>query len=160
MKEKIFFRRVGDRLIATLDDKQFYALNTLVVMNKKEGIDFDIRYFLAIFNSTLLNFYYQNFLKSTKKVFSEIQARQVEQLPIKLLNLSNPKEKSKHDELASLADKMLKLNKELQKTHENSDKWYSLKKEIERTDKKIDERVYNLYGVMEKEINIINGVSL
>ena len=70
-------------------------------------------------------------------------------------NLSNPKEKSKHDELASLADKMLKLNKELQKTSENSDKWYSLKKEIEKTDEIINEGVYGLYGLREKEIRAV-----
>ncbi|MDN3511536.1 MAG: hypothetical protein NG784_09565 [Candidatus Jettenia sp.] len=45
---------------------------------------------------------------------------------------------------------MLKLNKELQKTSENTDTWYSLKKEIEQTDKLIDERVYGVYGITEK----------
>lgn len=52
---------------------------------------------------------------------------------------------------------MLKLNKELQKTSENTDTWYSLKKEIEQTDKLIDERVYGVYGITEKEINIIEA---
>jgi hypothetical protein len=115
-REKLFFRRVSNKLIATLDKRQFYALNTLVVMNKKEGIDLDIRYFLALFNSNLLNFYYKNFLKSTKKVFSEIQAKQVEQLPIKVIDLRNPTEKAIHDKLVSLADKMLTLKKQYHKT--------------------------------------------
>ena len=34
-KEKIFFRRVGDRIVATLDDQQHYALNTLVTVTPK-----------------------------------------------------------------------------------------------------------------------------
>ena len=82
--EKLFFRRTGNSLIATYDDKKFYALNTLVVMNKKPHVKPDILFFLALFNSKLLNYYYRIFLKSTKKVFSEIQAKQVENLPIQI----------------------------------------------------------------------------
>jgi hypothetical protein len=50
---------------------------------------------------------------------------------------------------------MLKLNRELQQTSENADKWYALKREIEQTDKAIDERVYGLYGLTEKERKVI-----
>ena len=79
--EKIFFRRVGNGIIATLDEKQHYALNTLIVINSKNEL-FNLRYILSLINSTLLDWYYGTFLKSTKDVFSEIQARQIEQLPI------------------------------------------------------------------------------
>lgn len=54
--EKIFFRRVGDRLIATLDKEKFYALNTLIVMNKKPGVVQDLKYMLGLFNSNLPEF--------------------------------------------------------------------------------------------------------
>ena len=54
---------------------------------------------------------------------------------------------------------MLKLNKELTKTSKNTDKWYFLKKEIEQTDRLIDEKVYRLYEITEKEINIIEANS-
>ena len=45
--------------------------------------------------------------------------------------------------------------KTLTNTSKNTDKWYFLKKEIEQTDRLIDEMVYGLYGITEKEINII-----
>lgn len=155
-EEKIFFRRVGDSLMGALDKKQFYALNTLVAMNKKEGIELDIQYFLALFNSTLLNFYYQTFLKSTKKVFSEIQARQVKQLPIRAIDFENTSEKNIHDSLVDLVDKMLSLNKRLNqlKDKETTEK-KGIEKEIEKTDAKIDEMVYDLYRITEKERGII-----
>ena len=54
---------------------------------------------------------------------------------------------------------MLRLNRELTKNPENTDKWYSLKKEIEQTDRLIDEKVYRLYEITEKEINIIEANS-
>ncbi|HHT9106946.1 MAG TPA: hypothetical protein ACFYD7_13910, partial [Candidatus Wujingus californicus] len=89
--------------------------------------------------------------------FYSCNKQYLSQLPIKLLDLSKAAEKSKHNELVFLADKMLKLNKEVTNTSENTDKWYSLKKEVEQTDKLIDEIVYELYGLTKKEIAIIEN---
>ncbi|RLC61099.1 MAG: hypothetical protein DRI80_09550, partial [Chloroflexota bacterium] len=91
--EKLFFRRVGDRIIACYDDSQFYALNTLVVVNLKEKTrPLSLKFLLTLLNSRLLNWYFVTFLKSTKEVFSEIQARQIEQLPIRRITFTTPPE--------------------------------------------------------------------
>jgi len=37
------------------------------------------------------------------------------------------------------------------------DKWESVKSEIEKTDKKIDEEVYKLYGLTEDDIKIVEN---
>lgn len=150
--EKLFFRRVGDKLIATLDNQKFYALNTLVVMNKKQYINLGIQYFLALFNSKLMNYYYQNFLKSTKRVFSEIQARQVKNLPIKQIP------ESQQETIIKLVDKMLSLNKRLNEFGDKkTDERARIEEEIKKTDKEIDELVYKLYGITEEEKEIIAG---
>ena len=155
--EKLLFRRVGGRLIATYDNQQFYALNTLVVMSLKGSSDYNINFFLALFNSKLLNYYYKYFLKSKKKVFSEIQARQVSQLPIKVIDFLDKDKKTVHDKLVKLTDKILDLNDELQKAPQDSNKWNSIKEEIERTDKKIDEEAYKLYNLTPEEIKIVEN---
>lgn len=152
---KIFFRRVGDKLTAAYDDRQFYALNTLVVMNLKEGVELDIKFFLALFNSKLLNFYYLEFLKSTKKVFSEIQARQVAQLPIREPNLTDEKSKKTYEEIVSLTSQMIDLQKETQEMTGNTDKHARLKTEIEKLDEKIDQAIYKLYDLTDDEIATI-----
>ncbi|MBU0629929.1 MAG: N-6 DNA methylase [Candidatus Margulisbacteria bacterium] len=156
-KEKLFFRRVGDRLIAAFDDNQFYALNTLIVMNLKKGANNDLKYYLALFNSKLINYYYSTFLKSTKKVFSEIQTRQVAQLPIKPINPSIVGQKESHNKLVLLSKQMINLNKQLKATPENSNNWLQLKEEIAKTDKQIDAEVYKLYGLTEEEIKVVEG---
>lgn len=56
-----------------------------------------------------------------------------------------------------LVDKMLGLQKELHSVEKNSNKWESLKSEIEKTDNKIDEEVYKLYGLTPEEIKIVEG---
>ncbi len=152
---KIFFRRVGAKLTATYDDRQFYALNTLVVMNLKTEVQLDIKFFLALFNSKLLNFYYLEFLKSTKKVFSEIQARQVAQLPIREPDLRNEKTKRLYEEILSLSSQMIDLQKEAQETTSNTDKNARLKTEIEKIDEKIDKAIYKLYELTDEEIETI-----
>ncbi|MCI0424043.1 MAG: N-6 DNA methylase, partial [Acidobacteria bacterium] len=101
LPEKIFFRRVGDRLIGSIDIQKKFALNTLVVMSPKADCPYNLRFVLALFNSRLLNFYYVNFLKSSKKVFSEIQARQVEQLPFPSTDFSDPADKARHDRMVT-----------------------------------------------------------
>ncbi|MBI4836991.1 MAG: hypothetical protein HY813_01125 [Candidatus Portnoybacteria bacterium] len=49
------------------------------------------------------------------------------------------------------------ITKELHTTEENSNKWERLKSEIEKTDKKIDEEVYKLYGLTPEEIEIVEN---
>lgn len=153
-KEKVFFRRVGDRLIATYDDKQFYALNTLVVITPKEQTKLSIKYLLALINSNLLNFFYVKFLKSTKKVFSEIQARQLAQLPIYLIDFDNPEDVKQHDQLVTLVDRILDLNEKLAESKTSQAKEL-LSRQIKATDEHIDKAVYQLYGLTDEQIEII-----
>lgn len=80
--EKLLFRRVSANLVFTYDDDQFFALNTIVVVTPKYGTSTNLKALLTLLNSKLLNYYYVKKFKSTKKVFSEIQARTVAQLPI------------------------------------------------------------------------------
>ncbi|MBI5892921.1 MAG: N-6 DNA methylase, partial [Deltaproteobacteria bacterium] len=121
----------------------------------KEDLKLSPLYILALLNSRLLDFYLQNISSPFRHGYFAYNKQYVEQIPIKLLDLSNPAEKAKHDELVSLAEKMLRLNRELQKVSENTDRWYSLKSEIAHIDKEIDERVYELYRVTEEEREII-----
>lgn len=156
-KEKIFFRRVGDRIVATLDDQQHYALNTLVTVTPKvEGVN--LKFILGLMNSQLLNSYYKLFLKSTKRVFSEIQARQIGQVPIRSIDFTNPDAKKKHDDLVALVDSMLALQKQLApirgKEHDSYERDFLLG-QIEKTEREIDNLVYDLYGLTEEERKIV-----
>lgn len=152
--EKIFFRRVSSSLIATLDTDKFYALNTLVVINKNPNIPYSIKFILGIFNSKLINYCYNKFLKSTKKVFSEIQARQIGQLPFPSLNIENGKDKAIHDEVVKLVETLLRLNIEIKEVKLQS-KIEQLQQFIGHCEDRIDQLVYQLYGLTEEEINII-----
>jgi hypothetical protein len=53
--------------------------------------------------------------------------------------------------------KIFNLNKQLQSTPENSDKWNKIKKEIGKVDGEINERVFGLYGLTKEEIEIVKN---
>ncbi len=152
--EKIFFRRVGSSLVATFDNLKYYALNTLVVITFKNLRALNIKYILGLINSSAMNFYYLNYLKSTKKVFSEIQARQLAQIPIRQIDFNNKKEKSRHDQMLAYVETMLELNKKLPKLKTEHEKTV-IQRQIDATDRKIDKLVYKLYDLTDNEITIV-----
>jgi adenine-specific DNA-methyltransferase len=154
--EKIIFRRVSATLVATLDKKKYYTLNTLVVVNLNQICDYNISFLLALFNSKFLNWYFITFLKSTKKVFSEIQARQVEQLPIPIISINIKADKSLHDQLVTFVTQMLDAKKQLATAQTEGDKTF-LENKCTGIDRQIDNLVYQLYGLTEEEIKIVEG---
>lgn len=138
-KEKLFFRRVSEDLIFAYDNEQYFALNTLVVVNLKESASINLKCLLAVLNSRLMNYIYKRKFKSIKTVFSEIQANTVGKLPI--LTIPIEAERS----LTKLVDRILAA-KGLYPPADTS----ALEAEI-------DQMVYQLYGLTEEEIEIIEG---
>jgi len=147
--KKLFFRRVSSSLVATLDDQQFYALNTLVAINLKSGVDREIELVLGLFNSKLWNFYYTHFLKSTKKVFSEIQARSIKQMPM-------PHPDGKLD--AEVVNHVRMLLEAVPKAAE-ANQPEQLKRRIAHLEANVDAAVFALYGLTPEEIALVEGHS-
>lgn len=136
--EKLMFRRVSSSLIFTYDNEQFYALNTLVIVNKKD-LDKgpDLKFILGLMNSKLMNYVYSNKFKSTKTVFSEIQARSIKELPIPKIS------ESQELEIVELSKRIIELKQVDSATIE--------------LEKEIDQMVYQLYDLTEDEIDIIEN---
>jgi len=151
-KEKLLIRMItGNLMIATFDDKGFYFLQDNMLLPSSS---YNLKYILAILNSKLTKFIVEN---STSNI--AITQSFLKDFPIYKIDFSNKKDKAKHDELVNLAYKMLDLNKELQKLDPILDReeCEAKKKEIEKTDQEIDQKVYQLYGLTDEEINIIEN---
>lgn len=153
LKEKIFFKDVAIGISAVYDDKKFLSTDTLSLIYDIDK--YDLKFFLSLLNSNFINHWYKiNFASGL-----HIKINELKHIPVPKINFFNPKEKAKHDGLMKLADKMLKLNKDLQKHQESTNKYNRLQSEITRTDKLIDQKVYKLYRLSKKEIEIIEGKS-
>jgi len=108
----------------------------------------NLKYLTGILNSKISYFW----LKNKGKQLGDLL--QIDKGPLLEIPLC-VRDKNQQKQIIVLVDKMLKLNKELQKVTENSEKWNSMKSEIEKTDKKIDQEVYKMYGLTEEEIKKI-----
>lgn len=174
--EKILVQVVVGRegIIATLDRENLYAEQSLSVIVPKhilaptkkkdtEATDeqillskkHNLSYVLGILCSKLINWYFNLWLSDELHVVPE----NLRQLPIRLIDFNKSSEKSAHDEITKLVEKMLALQKEYSslRPEEEHDKFRDLEKKISRLDDDIDERIYKLYGLNEEEVKIVEG---
>ena len=78
--------------------------------------------------------------------------------PIRTIDFSNPSEKAQHDKLVSLVDNMLELQKKYHMARMERDKEL-YERQIKIVDAQIDGLVYDLYGLTEEEIRIVEGAT-
>jgi hypothetical protein len=120
-----------------------------VIVSTSDNLS-DLKYLLAILASSLINFWCINYLAD------DMNQSYLEKIPIHLANLNNYSDKARHDRMVSLVEQMLSLNKQLQTAKTDHEKT-SLQRQIDVTDRQIDLLVYELYGLMEDEIKIVEG---
>ena len=77
---------------------------------------------------------------------------------IRTINFSDPADKARHDRRVALVTQMLDLNKRLQDAKLEHEKTL-LQRQVEATDAAIDALVYELYGLTEEEIKIVEGTA-
>ena len=90
------------------------------------------------------------------EALAEVKKHHVEQLPIRTIDFNNKEEKEMHDQMVSLVDKMLDLNEKLKKAKTPHDREL-IERQIKATDSQIDKLVYELYGLTEDEIRLVEG---
>ena len=109
VNEKILLRQTGSYPICMIDKESYYTLDT-VHNGRIINDNFDIKYLLVLLNSQLLRFVYENSVNETGKVFAQVKIIYVDPLPIKNIPLAE------QQPFIELADKMLSLNADLQKS--------------------------------------------
>lgn len=202
-QKKLIVRQIlGHRIITCFDEDMFYTDQTTYVINASNDEN-KLKKLLCILNSKLLFFYFQNTLSDNKVTFPKVKRSQLLELPIPNRNDSN---------LVSMADQMIELSHNLNRSNSKfirlisrkfkveklskklknwstlsfsnflnelkkkkvqlslveETEWedyfetekakaQGLKAAIEKTDKEIDQMVYELFGLTEEEIAIVEG---
>ena len=113
-------------------------------------------YILGLINSPLLFKYLVSIGTSLRGGYVRFWTQFIEQLPIRTIDLTNPSEKAIHDKLTSLVDRMLELHKKKNSLPPSAER-EKVEREIAVIDEKIDEIVYELYGITEEERKIIEN---
>lgn len=107
-------------------------------------------------NSKLNYFLFEQMLPKLRGGFFMPASVVFKEFPIRTINFSDPSDKARHDKMVALVERMLALHKkraEVKIDHEKN----LIEGQIEATDKQIDALVYELYGLTEEEIRIIEG---
>jgi len=136
-EEKILIRQTADSVIATYDEKGYFALNSLLVFKIDSKFEIDYKFSLSILNSKLTTFIYKNYTGEDGRDFAEVKPKNIRKLYIpkvdKIIQL----------EFIKIVNKIL----EYKKQNKNTSKLECL----------IDKKVYALYKLDEEEINLIES---
>jgi len=147
---KLLIRDTGGDLEGTYDDEHYYVKDVLVI-TLTEPNSADLKYLCGILNSRLMKFFYEISFPTL-----HVQRDELASLPIRTINFTDPSDKARHEQMVELVNKMLYLTPKLRGTTSESEK-AALQNAITTTDAEIDRLVYELYGLTEEEIKIVEG---
>ncbi len=147
--EKLLIRKItGKTLIANYIPETSYC-NTLLFVLKIVSSDYSYKSLLGILNSALIGWYFRKkFQIKDDDTFPQIMIRDILQFPIPVIS------KSVNSELSNLVDQLLTLNKELQ-TASLTSRREQLQAKIDYCEQRVNRLVYELYGLTEEEIAIV-----
>jgi len=139
---------VDKRIVATYCEDELYYSRDVIPIKPLDGIS--LLYLLGIINSWLLTWYHQKRSpKSQKGLFPKVLVSDLRDLPIVI-------DQNRHDKIVALVEKMLTLHPQLAAAKTPHDATL-LQRKIDATDKQIDQLVYQLYGLTDEEIALVEG---
>lgn len=150
-KDKILIAEDALTITATIDDRGRIPQGG-IYFGTSVRENMPLKYLLALLNSKLLSFSYKVLFSGMHMGGGYLRYRTefLEQLPIRVASQNSL------STLVSLVDKMLSLNERLNEIGDKmTDERAKIEKEIKKTDDEIDELVYEIYGITEKEKKII-----
>jgi len=139
------------RIIAALDELgEYYPLNNYSYITSSVS-NYSLKYVLGVLNSKLMNFYYANTF-----IDYNIKPTYLQSLPFRVLDFNSKEDKSTHEEFVRYVDQMLDAKRKLNVSTSNKDQNY-WQGRCDDLDSKIDALVYEIYGLTEDEIRIVEG---
>jgi type I restriction-modification system DNA methylase subunit len=123
-----------------------------------ERCELKAEYVLGLLNSKLLfwrlrmtsNLFRGGWITCTKQYFGE--------LPIRVIDFSDRADKARHDRVVKLVEQMACLHRQVHSARTPQEKT-ALERQIEAIDEQIDRLIYELYGLTEDEIKIVEAPS-
>ena len=115
-----------------------------------------LEYWLGLLNSRML----WQFLTNTGNVlrggYFRFKTNYLNPFPIRTIDFSDPEDAARHEKMVELVERMLRLHEKSAEAKIESER-IVLQRQIDATDRQIDRLVYELYGLTEEEIEIVEG---
>jgi hypothetical protein len=149
-KTKIIYPNICKRPEFTLDLSGVYTNQKCFI------IPIEDKYLLGILNSSVSFYLFKTILPKLRGDFFEPSYLYFKDFPIPKLDISKPVEGKLHALLVDLVEAILGLQKRATSARTPYEK-EMLQRQISATDEAIDKLVYELYGLTEDEIRIVEG---
>lgn len=111
-------------------------------------------YLLGLLNSRLLDWYIKQTATSMRGAYYSFESRYIQGLPIRMLDVSQDGDKSRHDHLVSLVRQVSQLYRDLATARTAVDQTTRMR-QIEAVTDQIDGLVFQLYELTQDEIAVI-----
>jgi hypothetical protein len=151
VKAKIIYPDIATNCRFALDQEGYFSSNTTYF------IPSDDLYLLGILNSRLAQFYFSEVcagLEGGGSTYLRFFGQYLEEFPVHTINFSNPTDRARHDRMVKLVEQMLSLHKQLVAA-KTPDEKTRIQRHIDATDQQIDDLVYDLYGLTNEAIQIV-----
>jgi len=158
-KPKVCVPRLVDKLCASYDAHGTHYLDNVDVGGvtfTEKFLRHDLRYLVGLLNSNLLSWFFPNVSAPFRGGWMSANKQFLSQLPFRVIDFSKPADKSRHDKLVVLVDKLLVLMPKLRAATADSEKAV-LQNAVTATDQQIDALVYELYGLTPEEIQLVEN---
>ncbi len=137
-----------------LDENQRYlGLTDTTVLYDNEQPE-DLRYLMGLLNSRLLTFRFRFIGKLKSNGILEYFWNSISKLPIRTIDFSDSEDVARHDRVVGLVERMLALQERLSEARIERERTV-IGHQISATDKQIDRLVYELYGLTDEEIEVV-----
>ena len=114
---------------------------------------YDLKYLLGILNSKFGAFWF-NLNAKKRGVNNDLGVGVLRTFPVANIDFTNPNDSQKHNLLVSSVNRMLDLHKQTPATPQEHEQ---LQRQIAATDRQIDTLVYQLYGLTDEEIALVES---
>jgi hypothetical protein len=155
--EKILTAQDSVTIKGTLDTERFYTTNSIhTTYLRSSAGGYNVRYVLGLLNSRLVNYYHQSLVLKGQDLHPQILVTNLPRLPIRAINFLDPVDRARHDGMVQLVQTMLALHKHraAATTQAEQDLY---QRQIGATDRQIDALVYELYGLTDEEIAVVES---
>jgi hypothetical protein len=126
------------------DNQQYYTKESINNLLLSPTCPFDIKFLLALLNSSLLSWYYRLSFTNGSTLTVNLSKEYLSQLPIPDLDLTVAADRKAHDHVVHRVDEMLRV------AGVNSRRQAQL-------DKELDEIVFGLFGVAQSDVDHVLG---
>jgi hypothetical protein len=157
--EKLLFKGIDTNTTVGLlrEGNAFSGANCPGVILENAG-NHSQSYVLGLLNSKLLSYYLRKTSPAKLSGYTRFNAKSISKAPIRTIDFSDSEDVARHDRMVGLVERMLELHERLAEVRIERERTV-IGAQISATDRQIDRLVYDLYGLTEEEMAVVEGES-